>query len=225
MKSAKDTTAGRPRGRAARRPAREPGGESTPETAPSPMATDLAPVVGANLRRLRVKRALSLEKLSKLSGVSRAMLGQIELGQSAPTINVLWKISTALGVPFSGLIGQRQAGGVVVLKSEHAKTLTSHDGSFSSRALFPFDEPRRVEFYELRLAPHGEEHADAHAPGTVENLVVSQGTVEIEADGRREVLEAGDAIVFEADVPHVYRSKASGDSVMFLVMTYADTVG
>ena len=45
------------------------------------------PVVGANLRRLRVRRGLSLEKLSKLSNVSRAMLGQIELGQSAPTIN------------------------------------------------------------------------------------------------------------------------------------------
>jgi len=182
-------------------------------------------VVGANLRRLRVKRALSLEKLSKLSGVSRAMLGQIELGQSAPTINVLWKISTALGVPFSGLIGQRQAGGVLVLKGESAKTLTSHDGTFSSRALFPFDEPRRVEFYELRLKPKGEEHADAHAPGTVENLVVSRGTVEIEVDGARQVLAQGDAIVFEADSPHVYRNPSDAEAVMYLVMTYADTVG
>jgi quercetin dioxygenase-like cupin family protein len=49
--------------------------------------------------------------------------------------------------------------------------------------------------------------------------------VEIEADGRREVLEAGDAIVFEADVPHVYRSRSADESVMYLVMTYADTVG
>ena len=227
MKSAKDTRGGaRARGRAARRPLlREPAGapETMPETAPTP--TDLAPVVGTNLRRLRVKRALSLEKLSKLSGVSRAMLGQIELGQSAPTINVLWKISTALGVPFSGLIGQRQAGGVVVLRGENAKTLTSHDGSFSSRALFPFDEPRRVEFYELRLAPGGVERADAHNPGTTENLVVAKGAVEIEVEGKKEQLSAGDAMVFEADVPHVYRSKADGESVMYLVMTYADTVG
>jgi transcriptional regulator with XRE-family HTH domain len=225
MKSAKETRTGA-RGRAARRPllhepARAPG--NAIESAPAP--TDLAPVVGANLRRLRVKRALSLEKLSRLSGVSRAMLGQIELGQSAPTINVLWKISTALGVPFSGLIGQRQAGGVVVLRGENAKTLTSHDGSFSSRALFPFDEPRRVEFYELRLRAHGEEHADAHAPGTVENLVVSRGAVEIEVEGTRQLLAQGDAIVFEADAPHVYRNASDGEAVMYLVMTYADTVG
>jgi transcriptional regulator with XRE-family HTH domain len=223
MKSAKETQGAARRGRATRRPpARPPAAETAPAASPS---ADLAPVVGANLRRLRVKRALSLEKLSKLSGVSRAMLGQIELGQSAPTINVLWKISTALGVPFSGLIGQRQAGGVLVLKGESAKTLTSHDGSFSSRALFPFDEPRRVEFYELRLTPKGEERADAHAPGTVENLVVSRGTVEIEVEGVKQVLAQGDAIVFEADSPHVYRNPSDAEAVMYLVMTYADSVG
>jgi len=227
MKSAKETRVGtRARGRAARhQPLRDPVGapETTAENAPAP--TDLAPVVGANLRRLRVKRALSLEKLSRLSGVSRAMLGQIELGQSAPTINVLWKISTALGVPFSGLIGQRQAGGVVVLRGESAKMLTSHDGSFSSRALFPFDEPRRVEFYELRLKGRGEERADAHAPGTVENLVVSKGTIEIEVEGTRQLLAQGDAIVFEADAAHVYRNAGEEEAVLYLVMTYADTVG
>ncbi len=225
MKSGKETGV-RGRGRADRRAAGRDAPEATArETSPIPMATDLAPIVGANLRRLRVKRGLSLEKLSRLSGVSRAMLGQIELGQSAPTINVLWKISTALGVPFSGLIGQRQVGGVVVLRSDSAKTLSSHDGAFSSRALFPFDEPRRVEFYELRLAPHGEERAAAHAPGTMENLVVSRGSVEIEVEGSRQMLAQGDAIVFEADAPHVYRNPGDAEALMYLVMTYAETVG
>lgn len=225
MKTGKETPGARGRGRGERRVAGRETPETAKETSPVPMATDLAPIVGANLRRLRVKRGLSLEKLSRLSGVSRAMLGQIELGQSAPTINVLWKISTALGVPFSGLIGQRQAGGVVVLRGESAKTLSSHDGAFSSRALFPFDEPRRVEFYELRLARSGEERADAHAPGTMENLVVSRGSVEIEVEGTKQVLGQGDAIVFEADAPHVYRNVGDGEALMYLVMTYAETVG
>src|SRR5438105_11258261 len=89
-------------------------------------AADLAPIVGTNLRRLRVKRGLSLEKLSKASGVSRAMLGQVELGQSAPTINVLWKISRALGVPFSALIASTGGTGTRVLRAAGAKKLTSH---------------------------------------------------------------------------------------------------
>ncbi len=229
----RETTGGRAR-RAASRRGLEPQGRTAAdvpeedvghEQAHPSASSDLTPVVGSNLRKLRVRRGLSLERLSKLSGVSRAMLGQIELGQSAPTINVLWKISVALGVPFSALISSRQSGSVAVLRADQAKKLTSHDGTFTSRALFPFDEPRRVEFYELRLAPHGAEQADAHAPGTVENLVVSQGTVEIEAGGARHVLGSGDAIVFEADRPHAYRNPAGAEAIMYLVMTYADTVG
>jgi transcriptional regulator with XRE-family HTH domain len=218
MKSPRETKIGRPR-----RPPPEPRLPEAHETAP--LGKDLTPIVGSNLRRLRGQRGLSLEKLSRLSGVSRAMLGQVELGQSAPTINVLWKMASALGVPFSALISARGGGGVHVLRSESAKLLTSHDGSFSSRALFPFDEPRRVEFYELRLAPGGSEKAEAHNPGTIENLVVSQGAVEIEADGKMEQLGRGDAIVFEADVPHVYRNRAERETIIYLVMTYADTVG
>jgi transcriptional regulator with XRE-family HTH domain len=221
MKNARESSS-RKRSRAA---------TSSPEPRPTeraegqPSTKDLTPVVGSNLRRLRGQRGLSLERLSQLSGVSRAMLGQVELGQSAPTINVLWKISSALGVPFSALISARTQGGVHVLRAEQAKLLTSHDGSFTSRALFPFDEPRRVEFYELRLSPGGVEKADAHNPGTTENLVVAKGAVEIEVEGKKELLSAGDAMVFEADVPHAYRSKADGESILYLVMTYADTVG
>ncbi|WP_326522523.1 helix-turn-helix domain-containing protein [Archangium lipolyticum] len=195
------------------------------EVAHAESSTDLAPIVGRNLRRLRTHRGLSLERLAKASGVSRAMLGQIELGQSAPTINVIWKIARALGIPFSALISTTAQSGTRLMRASQAKRLASHDGSFSSRALFPFDEPRRVEFYELRLAAHAVEQADAHPPGTLENLVVTMGTVEIDRGDEHHVLAAGDAIVFEADVPHVYRNPGNVDAVMYLVMTYAETVG
>ncbi|HTL37084.1 MAG TPA: helix-turn-helix domain-containing protein [Kofleriaceae bacterium] len=187
--------------------------------------TDLAPVVGANLRRLRTRRGLSLERLAQISGVSRAMLGQIELGQSAPTINVLWKIARALEVTFSALISARTQSGALVLRSSESKILTSKDRSFSSRALFPFDEPRRVEFYELRLNGGAVEDADAHPPGTSENLVVTAGTVEIDVAGDTHKLDAGDSILFEADTPHAYRNPGKGEAVMYLVMTYAEEIG
>lgn len=196
---------------------------ATPTVDDDKSSPDLAPIVGANLRRLRTERALSLEALAKLSGVSRAMLGQIELGQSAPTINVLWKIARALDLPFAALLSQpAQTTGPRVLRAARTKRLTSLDGSFSSRALFPFDEPRRVELYELVLKPGGLEEADAHATGTKENLAVSSGDVEIVVDGTAHHLGAGDAIAFDADVPHAYKNVGDVDAVMFLVMTYVE---
>jgi transcriptional regulator with XRE-family HTH domain len=195
------------------------------EVAHGEASADLAPIVGRNLRRLRTQRGLSLERLAKASGVSRAMLGQIELGQSAPTINVIWKIARSLGIPFSALISTTAQSGTRLMRSTQAKVLASHDGRFTSRALFPFDEPRRVEFYELHLAARAVEQADPHPPGTLENIVVTAGQVEIERGDERHLLGAGDAILFEADVAHVYRNPGPVDAVMYLVMTYAETVG
>jgi len=178
-------------------------------------------MVGENLRRIRAERGLSLEKLAGLSGVSRAMLGQVELGQSTPTINVLWKIARALGLPFSALISSGAAPGATVLPAARAWILRSRDGAFTSRALFPMDRPRHVEFYELHLAKGATENADPHPPGTFENLVVANGAVEIELGSEVRRLEEGDAIVFQADVPHAYRNVGATEATMYLVMTYA----
>lgn len=186
---------------------------------------DLTPVVGRNLKRFRGERGLSLEALARASGVSRAMLGQIELGQSTPTINVVWKIARALDVPFSALISSETSPAAWFLPKAKARMLTSKDGAFVSRALFPMDRPRNVEFYELALAPGGREIAEPHPPGTTENLVVSEGRLALEIDGDRRLLEAGDAIFFEADVPHTYENvDHDRRTVMFLVMTYPQRV-
>ena len=49
--------------------------------------------------------------------------------------------------------------------------------------------------------------------------------IEIDVAGHRHSLDEGDAIMFEADGAHVYRNRARGESILYLVMTYADTVG
>src|SRR5260370_19178357 len=112
---------------------------------------DLAQLIGRNLKRLRQARGYSMEQLAKRSGVSRAMLSQVEHGRSVPTIGLLWKIASALDVPFSTLTSQSDTPGTVVLKAAEGKILSSRDGKFVSRALFPFHSERRVEFYELTL--------------------------------------------------------------------------
>jgi transcriptional regulator with XRE-family HTH domain len=199
--------------------------EPAPAAAPEKDAGQIAGVVSRNLKRLRTRRDLSLEALAKRSGVSRGMLSQIELGRSVPTISLLWKVARALDVPFAALTTDAKAGGTVVLPAEKAKLLSSSGGEFTSRALFPFDSERRVEFYKLTLAPHAEENADPHAPGTTENLVVAAGEVEITASGVSYTLHADDAVMFEADVPHRYRNLGAKTAVMYLVMTYTDAVG
>jgi transcriptional regulator with XRE-family HTH domain len=179
-------------------------------------------IVGGNVKRLRLRRNLSLEGLSRLCGVSRAMLGQIELGRSVPTINIVWKIANAFDVPFSTLVTSHEAEPYRLLPAGQTKILSSASGEFSSRALFPFDGERQTEFYEIRLKPGGIEQADAHAVGTTENLVVVKGILEIRFGDETLRLSPGDAILFQADTPHSYRNTSKTDLLAYLVMTYVE---
>jgi len=187
--------------------------EAMPDAVGDP-AGELAAIVGRNLRRLRTRQGHSLERL-----------GQIELGRSAPTIGLLWKIATALDVTFATLTASDAGGGTAVLRRDKAKLLSSSGGQFTSRALFPFDGERRVEFYELRIAAGYEESADAHAPGTIENLTVGAGRLVLFDGEETHLLETGDAILFEAGRPHRYRNPGPEETVAYLVMTYDEAIG
>lgn len=192
--------------------------DATPGTTEDPIGERVA----SNLLRLRAKRNLSLDGLARLCGVSRTMLAQIESGRSVPSIKVLCKIAQGLKVSVAAFLDDRAFEGVAVLPARDSKRLVSGDGAFVSRALFPFDVSRQVEFYELRLKGLATEHSTGHAPGTQENLVVAQGVLEISVNEERFLLGTGDSILFYADQPHSYRNPADSEAVAYLVTTYAE---
>jgi quercetin dioxygenase-like cupin family protein len=90
----------------------------------------------------------------------------------------------------------------------------------SSRALYPLDQARTVEFYELRIKPLAEERSEAHAEGTVENLVVATGTLELTVGREKTLLRTGDAAVYQADQPHAYRNLGNAEALLYVVIGY-----
>jgi transcriptional regulator with XRE-family HTH domain len=184
----------------------------------------LAVAIGAQLKGLRSDAKLSLEQLSKRSRVSRGMLSQIELGRSVPTITVLSRIAAAFDLPPAVFLTAEKSGRGEVLKRNDADVLTSPDGKFVSRALFPFGRARRVEFYELTLSPGCHYISDAHQAGTTENMVVASGTVEVEAAGEKHLIKSGDSVHFIADQIHAYSNRDDSIAVAYLVMAYTQPV-
>lgn len=65
---------------------------------------DLGKIIAFNLNKLRTERSLTLGQLAKLSGISKAILSDIEKGGSNPTINTIWKIANGLNVPYTRLM-------------------------------------------------------------------------------------------------------------------------
>lgn len=165
--------------------------------------------VADRLRALRKQAGLSLEELSARSGVSRAMLSQIETLKANPTIAVLWKVAAGLGVSFADLLGAQPAPSVRLSRLSEARFLYSSDRLFQSRPLLANVPGHKVELYELVLEPGAVEEAEPHPPGTYEQLIVSAGRVSLEAGGEAHELGARDAILFRADLAHTYRAQGT----------------
>src|SRR5215472_11321631 len=182
-------------------------------------AAELGRRVAENLRQRRKSRGMSLEDLSKASGVSRAALSQVETCKSNPTVGLLWKIAVGLGVPFSELIGE-SAGAVSVLRRGEAQVLRSVDGKFESRPLAPAGISPLVELYELRLAARSLHASEPHAPGTRELLVVLSGVLRMHISDELHQLAAGDSIAFQADVPHAYENPGGSEARYHNVIVY-----
>lgn len=60
--------------------------------------------IGRAVRRLRVKREMTLEALARTSGLHWTYLSGIERGRRNPTLNVVAAIAASLGVTTSQLV-------------------------------------------------------------------------------------------------------------------------
>lgn len=166
---------------------------------------DLTPIIGSNLAQLRRQKGLTLDKLADLSGVSKAMIGQIERGESNPTVNTLWKIAAGLHVAFGKLIDARKPMAELVRLSELSPIKDDEDG-MSLFLLFSFDQDKRFEIFSVSLAPQCTHLSDPHEAGSDEYTLLTEGTLEITVGPEIHRLTQGDAIRFQADKPHTYRN-------------------
>ena len=126
---------------------------------------DLTLLVAQNLRRVREEKRLSLERLAELTGVSKSMLGQIERGESSPTVATVWKIANGLKVSFTALLSSPQSDTSVVRQAD-IRPLLEDNGKYRLYPLFPIEEGRRFEVYAIEVDGGGSLSADAHPEGT-----------------------------------------------------------
>jgi quercetin dioxygenase-like cupin family protein len=165
----------------------------------------------------------SLDTFATFSGLGKKKLEGLAMGEIVPTLNHVWKIANALGVPFGSLVSAQKNRDEVVLRKAAKQVIASSDGGFTSRALLPHDSRRLVEFYELTIAPEHVAQSEAHGAGTLESIIVVRGQIEITAGKEpTQRLEEGDAMIFEGDVPHSYRNLGTSEALLYLVMSYID---
>src|SRR5262249_23365904 len=174
------------------------------------MATAVQPIA-RNLRRWRLTREMTLSELAEQAGVAKSTVSLIERGQGNPSIDTVWALASALGVPFASLFhDEPPADDVLVVREDAGSVVAVDQAGLPNEGLVIRHMLTRaggslMEIYTLVLEPGAERHADGHVAGLFEHITVACGTVEISTDSFSEVVHEGDLISFRADRPHSYR--------------------
>ena len=171
------------------------------------------------LRKARKSRGLNLEALSKLSGVSRSMLSQIERGESSPTVATLWNLTRALQIDFAGLLDEGSSDNAIkeIMRANSTPTIDSQGNGCLIHILSPPDQAGLVEVYDITFSSAGALVSEPHRHGCMEHLSVFEGSLKIVTGGEEAELFKGDTIRYRADCPHSIYAKEGPAKALLIV--------
>lgn len=166
--------------------------------------------IAHQLKLARQTKGWSLDKAREKTGVSKAMLGQIERGESSPTIEKLWQIATGFNLPLSYFLQSLEStfDAEMTTNAEEGNSIGDHLAAeaLTVKTLAKFDETTKTEIFKLTLPPNYAQLSDAHNKGVIEHVLVISGCMECLVGGTWISLQTGEALKFDASLPHGYRN-------------------
>ncbi|MFF9112915.1 helix-turn-helix domain-containing protein [Streptomyces sp. NPDC014805] len=172
--------------------------------------------IAASLRRERTRAGLSLSELAKRAGIAKSTLSQLEAASGNPSMETIWALAVALGVPFSALV-EPPAPAVRVIRAGEGPAVYSEQSSYLATLLSASPPGARRDIYTVALEPGTVRDSDPHIPGTVEHIVVSVGRVQAGPRGESVELGPGDYIAYRGDVPHAYEALEPGTKFVLIM--------
>lgn len=174
--------------------------------------------VGQIIKKVRNKKKINLENLSKKTGISRLTLAKIEKGTANPTLNIMWKICIALEIEFSELVNMSEETSI----SRANKSIGVEDDkkAFRIELMFKETHSKSTEFYRVYLSENETILTEEHHNGCIETIMVIEGKIELTVVDKVYILEKFDSIKFKADTQHSYKNIYKSTSIMNTTLIY-----
>jgi transcriptional regulator with XRE-family HTH domain/quercetin dioxygenase-like cupin family protein len=182
---------------------------------------------GERIRMERLKRKLTLERISQETGLSKSFLSQIERNITQPSITSIKRIARYFGISVVALLtdetlnvnhwgyagpstdkngqGLSYARDVSVVNPGRRKGITLPGSSVAYEVLTPdLNRQLQVLFMRIHKGDTSGDEPTIEPPGEKFGFVL-KGTIEVRSGDEVRKLQEGDSMCFPADVPHFWR--------------------
>lgn len=176
--------------------------------------------IGAIIRQERKKLGISLGEAAARTGVSKTMLGQVERGESSPTLSTIWKIASGLKISLSTLLTPSDGSDYHVTSLSDLKYVEENHGGIRVYTVFPFDPLTAIDHLYVIQNPGNYYASTTHPNAREERVLVTQGVLTMHINGTAYQLGVGDSITFAGNETHAYENSGDETAIFHSMVFY-----
>ena len=180
-------------------------------------------VIGEKVQGLRIKRGLSIEELAQETGLTAATIAGIEDRSVTPPLGQIVGLANCLRTSVGELLGDSANSPFTITRSD-ARTTVSRFGSsggksstYSYESLGNKKQNRQMEPFMVTLNP-GEVPSEPNQHVGEEILFVLEGQVHVSLAGHTDILQPGDTIYYDSNLPHIVSCHGEQPARLFAVI-------
>ena len=182
--------------------------------------------IGERARGLRLKKGMSTEDLSRLSGIPTATLLGIEDETISPPLGNIVSLAKALEVAVGDILGGSADSSFCIVRNDNRETVsrfssTGKSGGYSYQPLGLQKQNRHMEPFHVTLTPTEASLAQPNQHAGEEIIFVLTGQVEVTLSEHNDILNPGDSIYFDSNLPHIVACHGEEPASIFAVI-YAE---
>jgi len=183
--------------------------------------------VGEKIKQLREDSGISLKEMEQRTGLSSAVLSQIENHLVSPPLGTLIRIAKALNVRAGHFFDEQADRSFSLIRKDERKAVSRFASKrgvgygYAYEALGHDMKGRHMEPFLVTLEPPGVQSPRPSAHDGEEFLFVLEGEVQVTLGEHSDVLQPGDAVYYHSSIPHLVQC-LGGSPARILAVLYAE---
>lgn len=182
--------------------------------------------MGDRIKTLRLKRKLSIEEVSKKSGISTETLVGIEAQTISPPLGNIISLAEVFRVTVGELLEDSADAPFCIVRSDERKAVPRFSSTGGKSAGYSYEslghkkQDRHMEPFLVTLTPAEAQQVEPNQHSGEEIIFVLEGQVKVSLADHTDILNPGDSIYYDSTLPHIV--SCHGDSpATILAVIYA----
>lgn len=184
-------------------------------------------VIGEKVKSLRTLKKMSLEDVAQKSGLPVAVIAGIEDQSVSPPLGNIITLANLFQVTVGEFFGDSADSPFCIVRGDDRKAVSRFNSTVGTASNYSYEslghqkQNRRMEPFHVTLSPVKTPQVEPNQHAGEEIIFVLEGQVEVNLANHTDVLNPGDSIYFDSNLPHIVSCHGDKPASIFAVI-YAE---